>query len=317
MSISRLQAQMDFDTSRRHAFWNEARAVLTGHARTLLSFHEVMRMARMEGLVERGMQEIPVSQIKGSEGRSKDFDPSFLPLNRRLRERWTRVEALMLQGAALPPIEVYKVGDVYFVKDGHHRVSAARHLGQEFISANVIEVRTRAPLGPDVDAHELLRAAEYAKFLDQTQLDRLRPSARLECSELGNHDVIFEHILGHRYFMSLERGKEVPLSEAVANWYDAVYRPVMEVLENHHIRERFPQWTETDLYLALTRRWLELARDGHDAGPEDAGISLVQEADESSARSAAIMLRRWVRKSIRRTIVLGSALKPSRVIRRS
>jgi hypothetical protein len=139
----------------------------------------------------------------------------------------------------------------------------------------------------------------------------------LECSELGNYDVIFEHILGHRYFMSLERGKEVPLSEAVANWYDAVYRPVMEVLENHHIRERFPQWTEADLYLALTRRWLELARDGHDAGPEDAGISLVQEAEESSARSAAIMLRRWVRKSIRRTIVIGSALKPSRVIRRS
>jgi hypothetical protein len=317
LSISRLQAQFDFDTSRRHAFWNEARAVLTGHARTLLSFHEVMRVARMEGLVERGVQEIPLSLIKGSEGRSRDFDPSFLPLNRRLRERWTRVEELMLQGAALPPIEVYKVDDVYFVKDGHHRVSAARHLGQEFISANVIEVRTRAPLGPDVDAHELLRTAEYARFLEQTQLDRLRPSARLDCSELGNYDVIFEHILGHRYFMSLERGKEVPLSEAVANWYDDVYRPVMEVLEKHHIRERYPQWTEADLYLALTRRWLELAREGHDAGPEGAGVSLVEEAEENVARSASIMLQRWVRKSIRRTIVLGSALKPSRVRRKS
>jgi hypothetical protein len=316
VGLSRLQAQFDFDTSRRHAFWNEARAVLTGHARTLLSFHEVMRMTRMEGLVERGVEEIPVSQIKGSEGRSRDFDPSFLPLNPRLRERWTRIEALMLQGAALPPIEVYKVGEVYFVKDGHHRVSAARHLGQEFISANVIEVRTRAPVGSDVDAHELLRAAEYAKFLEETQLDRLRPSARLDCSDLGHYDVIFEHILGHRYFMSLERDHEVPLSEAVADWYDSVYRPVMEVLENHHIRERFPQWTEADLYLALTRRWLELARDGHHAGPEGAGDSLLQEAEEHRARSAAIMLRRWVRQSIRRTIVLGSALRPSHVRRR-
>jgi hypothetical protein len=317
LSIDTLQAQFDFDASRRHAFWNEARAVLTGHARTLLSFHEVMRVARMEGLVERGVRDIPLSQIKGSEGRSRDFDPSFLPLNPRLRARWTRIETLMLRGSPLPPIEVYKVGELYFVKDGHHRVSVARHLGQESITANVIEVKTRAPLGPDVDAHELLRTAEYARFLEQTQLDRLCPSARLECSELGNYDVIFEHILGHRYFMCLERGQEVPLHEAVADWYDRVYRPIRDVLEKHHIRERFPQWTEADLYLALTRRWLELAQEGHDAGPEGAGESLVHEAEESRERSASIMLRGWVRHNIRRTIVLGSALRRTRVTRKN
>jgi hypothetical protein len=314
-SIDRLQAQFDFDTSRRHAFWNEVRAVLTGHARTLLSFHEVMHVARMEGLVERGVHEIPLSQIKGSEGRARDFDASFLPLNPRLRERWARIEALMLGGASMPPIEVYKVGEMYFVKDGHHRVSVARHLGQDTISADVIEVRTRAPLGPDVDAKELLRTAEYANFLEQTQLDKLRPSAKFECSELGNYDVIFEHILGHRYFMSLERGEEVPLPEAVADWYDSVYRPIMSVLEKYRIGERFPQWTEADLYLALTRRWLELGQEGHDAGPEGAGASLLHEAEEASHRSVRLMLRRWVRKSIRRTIVVGSALKPRRIRR--
>ena len=317
MGISKLQAEFDFDSSRRHAFWNEARAVLTGHARTLLSFHEVMRVARVEGLVERGMQEIPISQIRGSEGRSREFDPTFLPLNRRLRERWTRIETLMLQGVPLPPIEAHKVDDVYFVKDGHHRVSVARRLGQEFISANVIEVRTRAPLSPDIDTHELLCLAEYTHFLEQTQLDRLRPEARLDCSELGNYDVIFEHILGHRYFMSLERRQEVPLAEAVASWYDDVYRPVMHVLEKHQVREHFPNWTEADLYLALTRRWLELAQEGHDPGPEEAGSSLVEEAEERQHNArAAIMLRRWVRKSIRRTIWLGHALRPSRVRRR-
>jgi uncharacterized ParB-like nuclease family protein len=315
-SIDKFQAQLDFDASRRHAFWNEARAVLTGRARTLLSFNEVMHLARIEGQVERGVQEIPLSEIKGSEGRVKDFDPSFLPLNPRLRERWTRVETLMLQGAPMPPIEVYKVGEVYFVKDGHHRVSVARRLGQETITANVIEVRTRAPLGSNVNAYELLRTAEYAKFLELTQLDKLRPSARLECRELGNYDVIFEHILGHRYFMSLERGVEVPLSEAVASWYDTVYRPIMEVVEKHHIRERFSQWTEADLYLALTRRWLELASEGQAAGPEGAGISLLHEAEEARARSASKMLRRWVRHSIRRTIVLGSAFRPQRTRRK-
>jgi uncharacterized ParB-like nuclease family protein len=311
--MERLQAQADFEASRRQALWHEVRAVLSGRARTLLSFHDVMQAARMTGQVERGVQEIPLSRIKGSEGRARDFDAYFLPLNPRLRERWARVEALMLQGKPMPPIEVYKVEETYFVKDGHHRVSVARRFGQETIDAHVIEVRTRAPLGPDVDAKELLRAAEYASFLERTQLDRLRPAARLECRELGNYDVIFEHILGHRYFMCLERGHEVPLSDAVADWYDSVYRPVMEVLERYRIAEHFPGWTEADLYLALTRYWLELSADGQSSGPEVAGAALLHDAATRPARPAVPeMVRRWVRQHIRRAIVLRAARRPHR-----
>jgi hypothetical protein len=316
LGINVLQAQSDFDASRRHAFWNEARAVLTGHARTLLSFHEVLHIARMEGQVERGLQDIPVSQIRGSEGRSREFDASFLPLSPRLRERWTRVDALVLQGVPMPPIEVYQVGDVYFVKDGHHRVSVARHLGQEFISAHVIEVRTRAPLNADADAHDLLRLAEYARFLEQTQIDRLRPTARLECQQLGHYEVIFEHILGHRYFLSVEAGREVALSEAVASWYDTVYCPVRNVLEKYSICEHFPGWTEADLYLALTRRWLELAQEGYEGSPEDAINALVADFEPRRRKSLSIMLRRWVRQSIHRTVVLGEALAHGRIRRR-
>jgi uncharacterized ParB-like nuclease family protein len=309
--MERLQAQADFEASRRRAFWHEVRAVMSGRARTLLSFHDVMRAARMTGQIERGVQEIPLSRIKGSEGRSRDFDAYFLPLNPRLRERWMRVEALMLQGAPMPPIEVYKVADTYFVKDGHHRVSVARRLGQETIDAHVIEVRTRAPLGSEVDARELLRAAEYASFLERTQLDRLRPAARLECRELGNYDLIFEHILGHRYFMSLERGHEVPQTEAVADWYDSVYRPVMDVVRRHRIAELFPDWTEADLYLAVTRCWLELSAEGQSSGPEVAGAALAEGAAKRPARPAIPeMVRRWLRQHIRRAIVLRSARRP-------
>lgn len=311
--MERIEAQFDFDASRRHAFWNEVRAVLRGRARTLLSFNEVMRVAKMEGRVERGVQEIPLDRIKGSEGRVRDFDASFLPLRPRLRDRWTDVETLMLKGVEMPPIEVYSVGELYFVKDGHHRVSVARHLGRETIRANVIEVRTRAPLGPDVDAKELVRTAEYAHFLDLTQLDRLRPAARLECRGLGNYDVIFEHILGHRYFLSLERGQEVPLPEAVTSWYDSVYRPVMEVLQRHQIAERFPRWTEADLYLAVTRRWLELSHEDRNTGPEGAGASLLHDVEKGEAGSGQPrMVRRWVREHLRRTRVLAAVLSPRR-----
>lgn len=302
--MERLEAQFDFDASRRHAFWNELRAVLRGRARTLLSFNEVIRIAKREAQVERGVQEIPLAQVRGSEGRVRDFDASFLPVNPRLRDRWIQVETLMLKGVVMPPIEVYSIGDVYFVKDGHHRVSVARHLGQESIRAHVTEVRTRAPLSHDVDAKNLLRLAEYAHFLDLTELDRLRPEARIECSELGNYDVIYEHILGHRYFLSLERGKEVAMDEAVASWYDSVYRPVMEVVERHRIAERFPRWTEADLYLALTRRWLELSSEGQPAGPEGAGESLLRDASDKQERFVlSRMVRRWTRPLMRRTVV--------------
>jgi uncharacterized ParB-like nuclease family protein len=311
--VERIQAQLDFDASRRHAFWNELLAVLRGRERTLLSFNEVMNVAKLEGQVDRGMQDIPLSQIRGSEGRARDFDATFLPLNPRLRERWSRVEALMLQGRELPPIEVYRVGDVYFVRDGHHRVSVARRLDHETIRANVIEVRTRVPVGPEVNAHELLRSAEYASFLEMTQLDRLCPEARVECMHLGHYDVIYEHILGHRYLLSHDRGHEVPMPEAVVSWYTTVYRPVMEVVRKHRIAEHFPEWTEGDLYLAVTRRWLELSYEDESAGPEGAGVSLLHEAEERQPSAARLsMLRRWLRKRIRRTLVLGTVLTPRR-----
>src|SRR5439155_281724 len=110
-----------------------------------------------------GVLEIPVDRIVGSvapDAKTGDFDPGFLPVNRRMRERWTRIYQAMVEGDELPPIDVYKVDDNYYVIDGHHRVSVARNLGRPMINARVINVRTRAPLSPDVDPASLLRAAE-------------------------------------------------------------------------------------------------------------------------------------------------------------
>src|ERR671933_432925 len=90
----------------------------------------------------------------------------------------------MEQGVEPPPIEVYQVGEVYFVRDGHTRVSVARHLGLKTIRARVTEVTTRAPVGSEINPEELLRAAEYTRFLEHTQLDVSRPEARLEFSQL-------------------------------------------------------------------------------------------------------------------------------------
>jgi hypothetical protein len=128
-----------------------------------------------------------------------------------------------------------------------------------------------------VDAHELLRAAEYASFLETTGLDRVRPEARLEVSRLGRYDEMLAHILGHRYFMGLERGIEPKVEEAAVDWYDQVYLPIVGVIRDHHVLERMRGWTETDLYVELTRRWLQLGESGQDAGPHEAVHALLKD----------------------------------------
>ena len=255
-------------------------SILTRRARSLQSIEPVLEAAGLEGRSYGGVQEIPLDRVVGSAApRSKtgDFDPGFLPVNRRLRDRWTRIYQAMVEGDELPPIDVYKVGDEYYVIDGHHRVSVARSLGRATINARVVEVKTRAPLGRKRDAAALLRAAEYAAFLETTQLHRTRPEARLECSRLGRYDEILRHILGHGYFLGLELGRPVPLPEAAASWYDHVYKPVAEAIRKHKVLEQLPGWTEADLYVEITRRWLKMSQVGEASGPDPAVQQLLQE----------------------------------------
>ena len=267
-----LRAQEDFDAARFKSFRRAVTSMLTRRGRRLPSFDEVLEAAGAEGRAYGGIQEIPLDRVVGSAAPLKtgDFGPGFLPMSPRLRDRWTRIYREMVEGAELPPIDVYKVGDLYFVIDGHHRVSVARALGRPVINARVVEVRTRAPLGPHVDTAALLRAAEYASFLEVTQLHRLRPEARLECSRLGRYDELLKHIIGHQYFMGLDRRGPVSLPEAAADWYDKVYRPIADLIRKHEILQHMPGWTEADLVVEVTRRWLALSQAGKPAGPQPA-----------------------------------------------
>ncbi len=254
-----LRAREDFDAARFRAFRKAVLGTLTRRGRGLASMDAALAAAGAEGRSFAGVHEIPLERVVGSAaapGKVGDFDPGFLPIDRRLRDRWTRIYRAMVEGDELPPIDVYKVGANYYVIDGHHRVSVARSLGREFINARVIEVATTA---------------------ETTRIHELRPSARIEVSRLGRYDEILKHILGHRHFQEIERGHEVSLPEAAASWYDNVYVPVAEVIRKHRILEHFPGWTEADLYVEITRRWLELSVAGQPSGPDNAARSLLAE----------------------------------------
>lgn len=267
-----MEARERFEAARFRAFRRAIRAALAGRGRRLIPLDEILEAAGFEGQSSGGVREIPLELVVGPAhaGRTKDFDAAFLPTTRRLRDRWARLYEAQLAGAEIPPIDVYRMDNRYYVIDGHHRVSVFRSLGHDTIKARVTEVRTRAPLAPEVDRAALLRAAEYERFLELTQLDRVRPQARLEVSQLGRYDEILRHILGHRYFLGLERGQEVPLTEAAASWYDTVYMPVAQVIDHHDVQRQLRGWTVTDIYVEITRRWLAAGEAGGNSGPHAA-----------------------------------------------
>src|SRR2546430_1215413 len=211
----RAEANNEFEAASRDPFLSDLTAILTRRERRLLPLDDAVRAARRDGQVDRGVREIPLDRIRGSESRTTDFDASFHPLKEHLRQRWTRLYMLVQDSREMPPIDVYQVDDVYFVKDGHHRVS----------------------------------------------------------------------------------------------------RPVMEVAERHRVADQLPGWTEADVYLALTRLWLDLDQEGRLAGPEGAVEALLSGEEPHLSRAGlsahrARRLRR--RRRLEREAVAGSGRRRAR-----
>jgi nucleotide-binding universal stress UspA family protein len=189
----------------------------------------------------------------------------------------------------LPPIEVYQIGDAYFVLDGNHRVSVARQLEATHIQAYVTEVRTKVPLAADTTPSELIVKSEYADFLARTKLDDLCPGSDLSVSAPGQYPALLEHIDVHRYFMGLDYKRAIPYQEAVVHWYREVYIPVVEVIREQGVLREFPGRTEADLYLWLSRRRADLQHQLEwDIGTEEAATELVE---KSSPRLKHVLAR--------------------------
>jgi nucleotide-binding universal stress UspA family protein len=248
-STSYSDAVNDFRASRNQAFLKEILSRFTGKSAELLSYEDVRQKLKLQGGTDRGLKEIPLDAIVGSVGRYTDFTRDFLPRKNAIEERWARVRLATEDLVGLPPIDVYQIGEVYFVLDGNHRVSVARRLGAKNIQAYVTEVRTRVPITPDIHPDELIIKAEYADFLEKTHLDELRPVAELNISIPGQYDILLGQIAVHRYFMGVDLSRDISDSEAVTNWYDTVYMPIVEDIRSRGILHDFPDRTETDLYL--------------------------------------------------------------------
>lgn len=255
---SRALAVADFNRLRRQAAMRDLLGRLRGESSELLSYEAVREKLRGLETGQRKLEDIPLDAIVGSAGRYREFTRDFLPGKGISADRWARVKLAMTGLSGVPPIEVYRIGQAYFVQDGNHRVSVARQLGLKTLQAYVTEVRTRVPLTPDVRPADLVLAAEQTEFLECTRIERLLPDADLRLTAAGQYPVLLEHIEVHCYFMGLEQQRDISLDEAVVHWYHTVYQPVARVIRERNLLRGFPHRTETDLYLWLSRHRAEL-----------------------------------------------------------
>jgi hypothetical protein len=269
----------------------------------MLSFDDVRARLNVRGQRSLGHQVVAVDNIVGSEGRYSDFDRRFLPRSDVLRQRWSNVDKAILQSVELPPVDLYKIGDIYFVRDGNHRVSVARRQGQSYIDAYVTELIVDVPLTPNLSVRDLLLKEEYSDFLEWTNLHQLRPDERIEFTELGGYLDLVRHINAHRYYLSQECQCEISRDVAVADWYDTIYMPIIRVIREQDVLKHFPGRTEADLYRwIMDHRWYMREHTGADPGPERAtndyvalfGRKGLTSSVEDAFRGALQKLKVWV-----------------------
>lgn len=260
-------------------------ARLTGRSTDLLSYDEVREKLRARGGSSKGLQDIPLDAIVGSVGRYTDFTRNFLPKSTVDARRWLGVGGAVASNLGVPPIDVYKIGDVYFVLDGNHRVSIAREMGNTHIEAYVTEVYTKVPFSLNDSPDDLILKERYTEFLDETKLDSLHPDADLTTTAPGQYRKLLEHIDVHRYFMGLDLKRDVSYAEAVSHWYSSIYMPVIEKIRYQDVLRDFPGRTETDLYIWVMEHQDSLAQElGWYVEPEQALADLAEKAGSSPGK---------------------------------
>lgn len=221
-----------------------------------------------------------------------------------MRDRWVSIQVAHYQDKILPPIRLYEIGEIYFVRDGNHRVSVAVEHGVEFIDAEVTQLGSDISLRPGATAEEIKRtviAYEKKRFLERTKLDKLRSENRIEFTETGRYDNIIEHINVHKYYENLNRHEEISFEEGKLHWYDTIYFPMVMIIREEKIIPRFPGRTEADLYVWIVRHWDELKKKyGQKYSMRDAAKDYSREHGKSFASQVMEIIRITLKRIFRR-----------------
>lgn len=248
--LPQTDAQFDFGRARRRRAMSQIAARLRreGDLSTILPFEEVVRALGRREERNLGLKTIELDSIVGTVDRGREFDRRFRPTTGRVRPRWERINTAQRKGQSMPPIDVYRIGELHFVKDGHHRVSVARALGFDVIDAYVTEIVTEMGAGREIKMSDLPLKSHQRLFFERVPLPA-DARAEIKLSDEWRYAALAEAIEAWGFRVSQDRGELMSRSVVAEEWYDDEYRPVVEMLREADLVRR--GMTDTEAYMRV------------------------------------------------------------------
>ncbi len=277
----RADAERDFLRARRHATLSALAKWMrhdTGEIRETLSFTDVVDALGRRGERYLGVQVIDMDAIVGSVDKVRDFDRRFRPTSGRSRERWERMARKSRSGESFPPIDVYKLGNLYFVRDGHHRVSVGRALGATSIEAHVTEIDTVISTEGIGGRRDLEGKNWGLRFLNRVPLTGERRAA-INCTDPADYHRLAETVEAWACRLMHEEGAYFDKPTMARRWYDEEYTPVLAMIEEAGVRGS--DETGADAYLRVAGERYRLIRE-HEWNSEV--LQMIAEKGRSSRR---------------------------------
>lgn len=254
-----LDAQHDFLRSRRHAILSRLAERLRREPDDIgvvLPYEEVVAALGYESERSAGLAVVPLDAIVGTIDRGRDFDRRFRPTSGRVRSRWEQIATAVRRGEALPPVDLVRIGEIYFVRDGHHRVSVARALGLEEIDAYVTDVQTKVGAERTITLAELPLMSHERVFWERVPLPEAA-RGEIQLSDPWDYALLAEGVEAWGFRTIQARSEPLDRSDTARLWLETEYRPVVEMLRE---AELIGNRTETEAYLAVAAERYRLLR---------------------------------------------------------
>ena len=252
-------AQYDYARVRRQRVLSSLRGWLRREAsdvNVILPFEEVIEALGRAGERHLGLHEISLDSIVGTVDRSRDFDRAFRPISTRTRPRWERIARALRRGEDMPPISVFRIGDLHFVRDGHHRVSVARALGRSSIDAYVTEVLTKVGADSRIRVHDLPVKGHERLFFERVPLPE-EARDEIELSDLWGYAQLAEGVEAWGFRLMQARDELLSRQRVAEVWYSEEYRPVVAMIRDADLLDG---GTTTDAYMRMSRERYRLMR---------------------------------------------------------
>ncbi|HLM26813.1 MAG TPA: hypothetical protein VK304_07595 [Thermoleophilaceae bacterium] len=253
-------AQFDFGRARRRRALARLSSRLRrepGDVFVILPFEEVVAALGRVGERSLGLQSVELDSIVGTVDRGREFDRAFRPVSGRVRARWERIAAAQRRGESMPPIDLYRIGEVHFVRDGHHRVSVARALGLDTIDAYVTEVQTRVGADRNIRLGDLPLKSHERLFFERVPLPAEARSRIVVSEPERQYGDLAEGVEAWGFRLMRDRGELMSRGEVAVEWFGEEYEPVVEMLQE---AELIGAQTETEAYMRVAAERYRLLR---------------------------------------------------------